>query len=74
MLVIVCQGKSCSKNGAKKVLQAFQKHTSGKMEIRTQFCFGRCGNGPMILILPEEIWYDRVEPKQVPLIISQHCP
>jgi (2Fe-2S) ferredoxin len=72
MLVIVCQGKSCRKYGANKVLKAFQENQLAQMEIRTQFCLGQCGNGPMIVILPEKVWYDNVDPEQVPLIINKH--
>jgi len=35
-------------------------------------CLGQCGNGPMVLILPEKIWYSQVQAEEVPLIVEQH--
>jgi len=35
-------------------------------------CLGQCGNGPMVLILPDMVWYSGVRPSQVPLIVEQH--
>lgn len=69
-LIVICQGKCCRKNGANKVLQTFKENQTENFEIRTKYCFGKCGNGPMVLVLPEEIWYSHVKPEQVPLILN----
>ncbi len=71
-LIVICQGKCCRKDGANQVLQEFQKRKTNNIEIITKYCFGKCGNGPMVLVLPEEIWYSHVKPKQVSLIISSN--
>lgn len=33
---------------------------------------GQCGNGPMIRVLPEDVWYHQVRPDEVPAIIQRH--
>ena len=35
-------------------------------------CLGQCGNGAIVLIEPEHIWYDRVHPDEVATVIEQH--
>ncbi|MFE4106298.1 (2Fe-2S) ferredoxin domain-containing protein [Almyronema epifaneia] len=67
--VLVCQNTSCRKYGAAQVLKAFQQ---AKVAAERSGCLGQCGNGPMVIVLPEAIWYDRVQPRQVPIIVEQH--
>ncbi|MFM7426160.1 MAG: (2Fe-2S) ferredoxin domain-containing protein [Elainella sp.] len=33
-------------------------------------CLGECGNGPMVLVLPEQIWYYRIHPDEVAAIVQ----
>ena len=35
-------------------------------------CLGECGNGPLVKILPDNIWYSQVKTSDVPLIVRQH--
>jgi (2Fe-2S) ferredoxin len=35
-------------------------------------CLGQCGNGPMVLVLPDLVWYCGVKPSEVPQVIEQH--
>lgn len=35
-------------------------------------CLGQCGNGSMVLVLPDIVWYSHVYPSQVPLVVEQH--
>jgi (2Fe-2S) ferredoxin len=70
--LLVCHGKSCRKLGAAKVLAAFQAHSIESVKITASSCLGQCGNGVMVLVLPEEIWYWRVQPDEVTTIIDRH--
>lgn len=71
-LVVICQGKTCQKDGSKRILSLFQAQKTENLAIRTKYCFGKCGNGPMLVILPEETYYRQVQPEQVSLIIKRH--
>jgi (2Fe-2S) ferredoxin len=71
-LVFVCQGRTCRKYGAGRVLEAFRAESVPGVEIVGCGCLGQCGNGPMVIIEPEHIWYWRVRPNEVSLIIEQH--
>ncbi|MFM2312809.1 MAG: hypothetical protein RLZZ04_2085 [Cyanobacteriota bacterium] len=35
-------------------------------------CLGQCGNGSMVVIEPEQIWYSQVHPDEVETVIQQH--
>ncbi|NES72923.1 MAG: (2Fe-2S) ferredoxin domain-containing protein, partial [Okeania sp. SIO2D1] len=57
--VLVCQGRTCSSSGSDQVLAAFQEKSPLGMNIIAGSCLGQCGNGPMVLILPEQTWYSK---------------
>ncbi|NJL79797.1 MAG: (2Fe-2S) ferredoxin domain-containing protein [Richelia sp. RM2_1_2] len=70
--VRVCQNRSCKKQGAVKVLAAFKANVVSEVTVTGSSCLGQCGNGPMVLILPEMVWYSHVSPQEVPLVVKQH--
>lgn len=70
--VIVCQGRSCRKYGSEGVLVAFRINLVPGVEVVSCGCLGQCGNGPMVLVEPDQIWYDQVLPEEVPIIVKQH--
>ncbi|WP_017319398.1 (2Fe-2S) ferredoxin domain-containing protein [Mastigocladopsis repens] len=70
--VRVCQNRTCRKQGAAKVLAAFEAQAVSGVTVTGCGCLGQCGNGPMVLVLPERVWYSRVHPKEVPLVVEQH--
>lgn len=70
--VVVCQNKSCKRSHSEAVLAAFRSYELPDWEIVASSCLGQCGNGPMVLILPERIWYGRVHPDEVQAIVERH--
>ncbi|MBF2079539.1 MAG: (2Fe-2S) ferredoxin domain-containing protein [Synechococcales cyanobacterium T60_A2020_003] len=70
--VLVCQNTSCKRAGAQAVLAAFQAHPLPDWAIAPSGCLGQCGNGPMVLVLPEGIWYCRVQPGEVRTLVECH--
>jgi (2Fe-2S) ferredoxin len=68
----VCQNRTCRKQGAAKVLAAFEARLVPGVTVSGCGCLGQCGNGPIVLILPERIWYRGVRPNEVPLLVEQH--
>ncbi|MBW4574588.1 MAG: (2Fe-2S) ferredoxin domain-containing protein [Aphanothece sp. CMT-3BRIN-NPC111] len=71
-LVLVCQNTACRKYGAAKVLAAFQAYPVSGVTVSGSRCLGQCGNGPMVLVMPEEIWYSRVHPDEVRAVVERH--
>ncbi|NEO29393.1 MAG: (2Fe-2S) ferredoxin domain-containing protein [Symploca sp. SIO3C6] len=70
--VTVCQGSCCRRQGAAAVLAAFKKLLLQDNITIASGCLGQCGNGPMILVEPEMIWYSRVHPDEVPAVVKRH--
>ena len=70
--VLVCQNRTCRKQNAAKVLTAFQQLSDSEVEVVASSCLGQCGNGPMVLVLPEEVWYSGVSAEEVAAITDRH--
>ncbi|MGB3297453.1 MAG: (2Fe-2S) ferredoxin domain-containing protein [Phormidesmis sp.] len=70
--VLVCQNVTCKQQGSEKVLAALQAQAPNEVEVEPSGCLGQCGNGPMLLVVPDKTWYHRIQPKDVPRIAEQH--
>jgi (2Fe-2S) ferredoxin len=70
--VRVCQNRTCRKQGAKSVLEAFEALPVPGVIVTSSSCFGQCGNGPMVLVLPDMVWYCGVRSDEVALVVEQH--
>jgi (2Fe-2S) ferredoxin len=57
--LLVCQNRGCRKQGSAEVLAAFER-------------LGQCGSGPMVLVMPDRIWYSAVHPTEVPSVVERH--
>jgi len=72
----ICGGTGCHAFGSEKVADAFkqeikQQGLEAKVDIRTTGCHGFCERGPLVVIKPENIFYQRVTVEDVPEIISE---
>ena len=70
--VRVCQNRSCRKQGSAKVLAAFQSHPVAGVTVVGSNCLGQCGNGPMVMVSPVQVWYSHVQPAEVPTVVKRH--
>jgi (2Fe-2S) ferredoxin len=70
--VLVCQNRTCLRQGAAAVLAAFQAHPVPDCVITKAGCMGQCGNGPMVHILPDNIWYCQVSASEVAAVAEHH--
>jgi NADH-quinone oxidoreductase subunit F len=74
--ITVCLGTGCRARGAEKVFSEFLvqiKNLNGKIKVtsRQTGCHGFCERGPLVVIHPQKIFYQRVEVSNVPDIISK---
>ena len=72
----LCGGTGCRAYGCLEVVSAFRqelkKHKlSRKVAIRTTGCHGFCEKGPMVLLSPQEIFYQQVSEADVPEIVEK---
>ena len=43
----------------------------GKVRVNRAGCFDRCGEGPLLVIYPQAVWYGGVRVKDVPRIVEE---
>lgn len=70
--VQVCQNRTCRRQGAAAVLAAFQTQMVPGVQVEGCGCLGQCGNGPMVFVIPDQVWYSRVHSAEVPTIVQGH--
>lgn len=70
--VLVCQNRTCRKQGSAKVLAAFQAEPVPGVAVVASSCLGQCGNGPMVHVVPDEIWYSQVQSDEVSAVVDRH--
>lgn len=70
--VLVCQYRSCSRNGSAEVLDAFQAAVPMGVFASGSDCLGQCASGPTVQIMPDKTWYCRIKSSDVPTIVEQH--
>jgi (2Fe-2S) ferredoxin len=70
--VLVCQNRSCRKQGAAAVLAAFKASPVTDVTVIGSGCLAQCGSGPMVVVMPDQIWYSRVHPSEVPVVVERH--
>ncbi len=74
--VTLCGGTGCLASGAREVADAFAQELKsqkidGQVEFRESGCHGFCERGPLIVIRPKNLFYQRIQPKDVPEIVTK---
>jgi len=75
-VVRVCCTTACRAGGALHVVEALRKGLgdrglSDKIQIKKTGCRGFCENGPVVAVEPEQLFYNKVKPRDVPDIIDK---
>ncbi|UNC91376.1 NADH-quinone oxidoreductase subunit NuoF [Candidatus Contubernalis alkalaceticus] len=73
--ITVCQGTGCKAYASGKIHKAFEKELASrgltqKVSLKSTGCHGFCEQGPIVVILPEEICYCRVKPEDIAEIVE----
>ena len=76
LCISVCGGTGCHISGCEKVIEAFReeikrRNLKTKVDIRTTGCHGFCERGPITVIYPKGIFYQRVTSDDVEEIITE---
>jgi NADH-quinone oxidoreductase subunit F len=74
--IAVCKGTGCSASGGVAVADEFRaeikkKKLAAKVSVRTTGCHGFCEQGPLVVVHPKGIFYNRVSSKDVSEILSK---
>jgi len=75
--VLVCGGTGCTSNGSTAVIEALEKEIK-KNDLEKEICVvktgchGLCSEGPIMVVYPDNIFYTKVTPDDVPEIVTEH--
>ncbi len=76
-VIIVCHGTGCIANGAPQVAAALRKAIAAAgldaqviPEIKTTGCHGFCSRGPLVILHPEGLFYQKVKDKDIAEIVQ----
>jgi len=74
--ISVCGGTACRASGAEAVVDAFideieRRELQVQVELKETGCHGFCERGPLVVIEPRKIFYQRVTPEDVGEIIGE---
>ncbi|MFO7832593.1 MAG: CbiX/SirB N-terminal domain-containing protein [Halohasta sp.] len=74
--VAVCTNQTCAADGAPAVLERLRQEARDSeqcdVRITRSSCLGRCGEGPMVAVYPENVWYGGVQADDAERIVSSH--
>jgi NADH-quinone oxidoreductase subunit F len=75
-VITLCGGTGCRAYGADSIIDAFQDEIKkqglkDKVAFRKTGCHGFCERGPVLVIRPKNIFYERIKITDVPEIISE---
>ena len=77
--VFVCtSGETCPLQGdteayVKALRAGVQKaNRQGDVRVNKSGCFSQCGNGPMVVVYPEDVWYAAVKAEDCEEIVQSH--
>lgn len=75
--VLVCGGAGCISSGCKEIQRHLiselqTQHLDNEIKIVETGCIGSCDLGPVIVVYPEGIFYQRVKPQDVKEIVEEH--
>jgi NADH-quinone oxidoreductase subunit F len=76
LCVSVCKGTGCTASESPAVVAAFEQelkksNLKEKVDLRVTGCHGFCEHGPLVVIFPRKIFYQRVAPGDVPEIVEK---
>ena len=75
--LMVCAGTGCVSNRSFKIKEALEaeinKHDlQNEIEIVMTGCNGFCAKGPIMVVKPEEIFYQMLKEKDIPHLVEEH--
>ncbi|GAB3664988.1 CbiX/SirB N-terminal domain-containing protein [Halopiger thermotolerans] len=74
--VAVCMNQTCAEMGSPAVLERLRQEVRDSehcdARITRSSCLGRCGDGPMVAVYPDGIWYGDVAGEDAERIVSDH--
>ena len=75
--LMTCCGTGCVAGGAFRIKEALEREiqTRGlgnEVSVVTTGCNGFCGQGPLLVVMPEGIFYGWLKTEHIPLLVEEH--
>ncbi|KXG73743.1 NADH-quinone oxidoreductase subunit NuoF [Thermotalea metallivorans] len=75
--IMVCGGTGCISSGSDQLIDELNRllietQYDGEVQVVKTGCFGFCGQGPIVKIHPDEVFYVQVQPGDAKEIIEEH--
>jgi sirohydrochlorin cobaltochelatase len=74
--VAVCTNQTCAESGAATVIEELRQGVRDADDcdarVTRTSCLGQCGDGPMVAVYPDGIWYGSVTADDTDRIVSSH--
>ncbi len=75
--IMICAGTGCVANGSLKLKDALEteiikRGLQNEVKIVLTGCNGFCAKGPVIVVYPEDVFYQMVKAEDVPHLVEEH--
>ncbi len=75
--LMLCGGTGCIATGSLKVRDALieelkQRRLEDEISVTLTGCNGFCAQGPILIVHPDEIFYQKLKPEDVPYLVEEH--
>jgi sirohydrochlorin ferrochelatase/(2Fe-2S) ferredoxin len=75
--VFICGNINCSQRGSIKLIDDFRRKLKEikkhkEIAVIQSSCFGKCGEGPNLVVFPDGIWYKEVQTTDIDELIQKH--
>ncbi|KPK71948.1 NADH dehydrogenase [candidate division WOR_3 bacterium SM23_60] len=75
--LLVCAGTGCVANGSFTIKAELEKeiarqHLASEVQVVTTGCQGFCERGPIVIVQPDGIFYQRVKKEHIPHLVEEH--
>ena len=75
--IMVCGGTGCKSSESDRLVEILKKQLEEKgyaeeVEVLTTGCFGFCGQGPIVKVHPDNVFYVLVKPEDAMEIVDEH--
>ena len=75
--IMICAGAGCEACGCIKIKNTLidelkKRELEEEINVVLTGCMGPCQNAPIILVYPENIFYQKVKPEDIPFLVEEH--
>ncbi len=75
--LFICNGSSCTQNGASETTLSIRDEIQklglhDRTHTSRTLCNGRCDDGPIVIVTPDNIWYKQISAKVGRKLVYDH--